>query len=217
MMEERIDFTREAEKDPGGFFSRQFFYWFRALFHPVTKLLFFLHITPNMVTVGSLLLGIATGTLFAFGYLKTGLIVGLAMGFSDIVDGQLAKAANSVTPFGGILDSFIDRYVDFCVFGGFGAMYFRLGLPLGVAACAMAFLGSVMISYIRARAEAAGYDGKVGKLQRPERLALIGVALLFGRLGVDVSVGFLAIATHFTAVQRLLHVRAQIVGKTAGE
>ena len=217
MIDEGIDFTREAQKDPGGFFSKKFFYAFRAIFHPITRVLFLLHITPNMVTIFSLILGIATGVLFAFEYLKTGIIVGLAMGFSDIVDGQLAKAANNVTPFGGILDSFIDRYVDFCVFCGFGAMYYRLGLPWGVAASAMAFLGSVMISYIRARAEAGGYDCKVGKLQRPERLALIGVALLFGRIGIDVAVGFLAIATHFTAVQRLLHVRGQIVGKATGE
>ena len=84
---------------------------------------------------------------------------------------------------------------------------------LGLNARACAFLGSVMISYVRARAEAGGFDCKVGKLQRPERLSLLGIGVFincFGfDLGIDSVVLFLAVATHATALYRLRHVYRQ--------
>jgi CDP-diacylglycerol--glycerol-3-phosphate 3-phosphatidyltransferase len=66
-----------------------------------------------------------------------------------------------------------------------------------------------MISYVKSRAESAGFECKVGIFQRPERLAFIGVCLLFGSLGVDVAVAILAAATQFTVLTRLVHVWRQ--------
>jgi phosphatidylglycerophosphate synthase len=70
----------------------------------------------------------------------------------------------------------------------------------------LAFFGSFMISYVKSRAESAGFECKVGRLQRPERLTLIAVGVLFGSVGIDVVVAFLAVATQATVLARLLHV-----------
>ena len=194
----------------GGFFSDGFFNWFRGLFRPLTRGIAAAGITPNMITVASAFFGLAAGVLFACDLLFWGVVAGLTMGFSDIVDGQLAKEYGLASPFGGILDSTIDRYNEFFIFAGLGARYYLHELPWMVLACASAFLGSVMISYVKARAEIDGYSCKVGRLQRPERLALLGVSTLFRWPGITAVVVFLAVATHLTALRRLMHVRRLI-------
>ena len=131
------------------------------------------------------------------------------MGFADIVDGQLAKEFGGATKFGGIFESTIDRYNDFLIYAGLAFRYYFLGRHIWIAVCALAFLGSVMISYIKARSEADGVECKVGRLQRPERLTLIGVGVLFRGTGIDCVVAFLAVSTQATAFYRLLHVYHQ--------
>ena len=103
---------QEKEKKITGFFSRKFYYAFRALFHPVTRLLILLHVTPNMVTVLSMVFGAAAGFMFAQNRLWAGMVYGYFMAFADIVDGQLAKATGTESRFGGVLDSAVDRYTD---------------------------------------------------------------------------------------------------------
>lgn len=203
----------EERKEATGFFTTAFYYAFRSIFIPVTRLFIALHITPNMVTWLSFALGMAMCVLFAFNQLGWGLIVGLAMGFADIIDGQLAKSTGMTSKFGGILDSTIDRYNEFFIFIGLGLRYNFLGRPVFVLWCAVAFLGSVMVSYIKARAESDGFDCRVGKLQRPERLALIGIGILLNVLGfpygIDAVVLFLAFGTQYTSIHRLAHVYKQ--------
>jgi len=199
----------EEKKEPGGFFPRDFYYAFRSMFIPVTRFCIAFRIPPNAVTVFSMIMGIFMGVMFAFDRLYTGIVFGLAMAFSDIVDGQLARASDGSTKFGGILDSTVDRVNEFFLFGGFAVRYYLHGRPMMIIACAAAFFGSVMISYVKARAEADGFTCRVGKLQRPERLSLIGIGLLFRGTGIDVVVLFLAVATQFTALRRLMHVYRQ--------
>ena len=193
-----------------GFFSDGFFNWFRGLFRPLTRGIAATGITPNTITVVSAFFGLTAGVLFAFDQLFWAVAAGLAMGFSDIVDGQLAKEYGLTSPFGGILDSTIDRYNEFFIFAGLGARYYLHGQPWMVLACASAFLGSMMISYVKARAEMDGFSCKVGRLPRPERLALLGISTLLRWPGITTVVIFLAVATHFTALRRLMHVRRQI-------
>ena len=203
----------EKRQETHGFFTTPFYYAFRSITIPITGFLMRVHVAPNTVTYFSLVLGLMMGVFFARNKLFLGMIFGLAMSFSDIVDGQLAKASGGVTKFGGILDSTIDRYNDFFIYAGFAVRYYYLDRSPWIFACAFAFLGSVMISYVRARAEAGGFDCKVGKLQRPERLSLIGIGVLincFGfDLGIDSVVLFLAVATHATALYRMRHVYRQ--------
>ena len=198
-----------SQKIKRAFFSREFTLFFRGLFLPLSRMLMKANVTPNTVTFVSLILAVVTSVLLALDYLWTGLVFGLAMGFSDIVDGQLAKEFGGATKFGGILDSTIDRYNEFLIYTGLAFRYYFLGRHLWIAACALVFLGSVMISYIKARAESDGYECKVGKLQRPERLTIIAFGILFRSTGIDIAIAFLAVSTQVTALYRLLYVYRQ--------
>ena len=205
---------KEQQQEATGFFSTKFYYAFRSMFIPVTRFCTWAHISPNTVTVFSMVLGIVMCVFFAFDMVLTALAFGLAMSFADIVDGQLAKFTGNITPFGGILDSAIDRYNEFFLFAGLGIRYYVLGRPLWILACASAFLGSALTSYVKARAESDGFECRVGRLQRPERLSLVGIGVLASGLGIDAGIDivvlFLAVATHGTVIYRLHHVRKQI-------
>jgi CDP-diacylglycerol---glycerol-3-phosphate 3-phosphatidyltransferase len=198
-----------AEKKNPGFFSVRFIRIFRGFFLPLSRSLSHAGVTPNMVTFVSLLLGMLTGVFLGLNMIYIGLVFGVITGFSDIIDGQMAKEFGGATKFGQVLDSTIDRFNEFFIFAGFGVRYFFLDRPFWILFCALAFLGSAMISYVRARAEATGFDCKVGFLQRPERMALIGVCVLFGTYGIDFLVIFLAFSTQITVITRLLHVYRQ--------
>jgi len=191
------------------FFPDEFTRQFRKLFLPLSAALVKIGVTPNTVTLFSFFLAVVTGILLAADYLWTALVVGLAMGFCDVVDGQLAKEFGGTTEFGGVLDSTVDRYTEFCLFLGFGVRYYLLGRPEWVVGCALAFFGSVMISYVKSRAEAAGFECKVGRLQRPERLTVMAFGVLFRDIGIDAVMVFLAVGTQFTALYRLYYVYRQ--------
>ena len=200
---------REKQKKVTGFFPQKFYYAFRALLHPVTRLLIFLRVTPNMVTVASLGFGAASGYMLMQNRLWAGLMWGYLMSFSDIVDGQLAKALGKESRFGGVLDSTIDRYNEFFLFGGLGIRYFNLGNTVWAIFCAAAFLNSVMVSYVKARAEADGFDCNVGMLQRPERITILAIGVAFGGAVLDTVIVILAVGTFLTVLRRLWHVRGQ--------
>jgi len=131
------------------------------------------------------------------------------MGFADIVDGQLAKEFDGATKFGGIFDSILDRYNEFFVFTGLAFRYHFLGRPLWITGCVLALFGSLMISYVKARAETEGFECKVGRLQRPERLTILAVGVLFRNLGIDIAIVFLAVFSQITVLQRIHHVYSQ--------
>ena len=199
----------EKEEKITGLFTRKFYYAFRALFHPITRILMRLGVSPNAVTVTSMVLGAIAGVYFAIDNLWAGMIFGYLMAFSDIVDGQLANACGKTTKFGGILDSTIDRYNEFFIYAGLGVRYYFLGRPVWSLICASVFLGSVMVSYIKARAEADGFECKVGKLQRPERLTILAIGIAFRGMWLDSAIALLAIFTQVTVLQRILHVYRQ--------
>ena len=182
---------------------------FRMLFRPVTRSLLWAGITPNIVTVFSLVFGAAAGFLFAIDHLWSGLMFGYLMAFSDIVDGQLAKEYGKTSGFGGILDSTIDRYNEFFIYAGLGIRYFFQGYRMWTFLCAVIFLNSVMISYVKARAEADGFECNIGLFQRPERLTLGAIAVAFDGLLLNPLMILLAVGTQITVLRRIFHVYRQ--------
>ena len=199
------------------FYSKEFTRHYKKIFRPLSRALMKMGVTPNSVTFGSFVLAAIAGYFLATDHLWLGLAFGLAMGFADTVDGQLAKESGQTSTFGAVLDSTIDRYNEFLVFLAFGIRYFLLGRPYWIIGCALAFFGSLMISYVKSRAEAEGFECKVGRLQRPERLTIMGFGALFLSTGVDVMIVFLAIGTQFTALYRLWHVYRQSLKTPVGE
>ena len=162
-------------------------------------------VTPNTLT----LLGFAgmavAGVLCAAGsFFSAGLVVAASCTF-DALDGALARASGAASVFGAFLDSFLDRYAEAAVYAGLLVHYAWAAAPWGVVAAFAAAIGSLMVSYARARAEGLGIECRAGLFARPERLAVIIAGLVTGF--VFPALVILAVATNATAVRRLLHVR----------
>lgn len=197
---------------------------FTRLFTPVARLLLFLRISPDVVTlVGTL--GVSAGALIFFprGQLFAGTMVIVAFVFSDMLDGIMARLSGRSSVWGAYLDSTLDRVGDAAVFGGLVLFFAGRGHHQGdshlgvILALTCLVLGSI-VSYARARAEGLGMRADVGVVERTERL----VAILFttGFVGIGVSknvllavLGVLALANLLTIVQRVLYVRKQALGR----
>jgi CDP-diacylglycerol--glycerol-3-phosphate 3-phosphatidyltransferase len=169
-----------------------------------------LGLTPNALTVlGSVLTG-CVGLLVAQGwFLAAGLCLWL-FSLTDTLDGALARATGRVSVFGAFLDSVCDRYAEAGVFLGLVWWYQSLGDALGLALAYLSIIGSLMVSYARARAEGVGFEAaEVGWFQRPERIVLLGVGFLLASVqsfALLVVLAALAFLTTLTVLQRVRHV-----------
>jgi len=162
-------------------------------------------LTANVLTVVGLLLNVAVAVVIALGHPRWGGGLLLVASAFDMLDGAVARATGTITRFGGFLDSTLDRYSEAVVFGG--VLVYLLGTDdadVGAVLVFVATVGALLISYARARAEAAGYTASVGLVARPERVVLLALCLLIGRPLWALWV--LAIATHLTALTRIVHV-----------
>jgi CDP-diacylglycerol--glycerol-3-phosphate 3-phosphatidyltransferase len=166
--------------------------------------------TPNALTIVGSLLTAAVGLLIAQGwFLAAGICLWL-FSATDTLDGALARATNRVSVFGAFLDSVCDRYAEAAVFFGLVWWYQSTANSPGVALAYVAVIGSLMVSYARARAEGVGLQAaEVGWFQRPERIITLGLGLLitpFVPEALLVVLAVLAILTSVTVAQRVRHV-----------
>jgi CDP-diacylglycerol--glycerol-3-phosphate 3-phosphatidyltransferase len=132
----------------------------------------------------------------------------LLMGPIDALDGAVARASGMVTRFGAFLDSVIDRYIESFIYAGLIFYFNGQQQTLGIMLSFFSLVGSVLVSYARARAESLGIDTKIGILTRVERLVVIGPTIFFKIPLVGVAV--VAVLANFTALQRINHVKKQI-------
>ena len=189
----------------------------RATVDPLGRRLAQLGLSANLVT----LLGLLFAAVAAYGFFREdgplAFVFLLASGLADLLDGAVARARNlRGTPFGAALDSTLDRYGEGLVLGGILiGLATRGAAPWLVALSLLAGIGSFLVSYVRARAEGLGYACEVGMLERPERLVLLLALALWGRAGEPWILGALALLTHVTFIQRLLHVRGSAARATA--
>jgi CDP-diacylglycerol--glycerol-3-phosphate 3-phosphatidyltransferase len=166
---------------------------------------------PNLVTTIGFLVTTGAGLCFFRGHLGWGGFLILLGGLFDIVDGYVARGTGLASPFGAFYDSTLDRVSEIVVFLGLFSVYSGghpyVGEPWMVYTVALALAGSLMVSYTRARAEALGIDCKVGLMQRPERVVLLGVAAMLGTQWDGVVLTWvliaMAVVTNFTAFQRI--------------
>lgn len=183
----------------------------RLLFKiPLEKIGFFLSsrgINPNTITVVGFF-GTVLGAVFiARGQLVLGGSLIILMGPIDALDGAVARAGGKITHFGAFLDSVTDRYIEAFIYGALIMYFLSSGNSTGVILSFISFVGSVMVSYTRARAEGLGYELKVGILTRFERMLVIGPAVFF-KIPL-VGVGIVAVLANLTAIQRILNVKKQ--------
>ena len=179
------------------------------LTEPVARLLARTGLTPNAVSWIGFILALGAAALIITAHpFAAGWVILLA-GFFDILDGALARHLKKVTPFGGILDSTLVRLSEAAVllailiaFGGSGLLVLLVFLAL---------LGSVLVSYTRARAEAAGLECKVGLFTRAERVVVLALGLLLSGIAYALVIALVIIVvfSFFTFVQRLVYIWQQ--------
>lgn len=196
-------------------------------------------ITPNGLTAIGLIITTFSSVILIFGaeigergdyrYIAWFGVVTLFAGVFDMLDGQLARSTNKMSTYGALFDSVVDRYSEMIMF--FGIAYYLVSHDyfLSSVFAFIAMIGSIMVSYVRARAEGLGTECKVGIMQRPERVLTIAItAILYGvisyyvgdfKIIVDwlpfpfienisiftIPIFIMAVLTNYTAIQRLNH------------
>lgn len=211
-----------------------------AVINPLVKGMIAIGMTPNMVTTIGLLGNIAAAVLIVCAGVYAGVMDttgqhcyylltwagGLIIGFSlfDMLDGQVARIGGMASTFGAMYDSVLDRYCEMFTLGSISFFYLSSG-NLGMALVTyLAVIGSIMVSYVRARAEGLGLECKIGFMQRPERVVVTALGTLItgilGQSGVewaniplDIAMWLIAVFANLTAIARIGYAKAQLKKK----
>lgn len=197
-----------------------------TLINPIIKGMIKMGITPNMVTT----IGFIGNVVAAFLFIHASQLTPLSMGFSwigwggaillfsglfDMMDGRLARLGNMSTTFGAFWDSTLDRYSE--LFSLFGITLYLMtvsGIWAGVITF-LALVGSIMVSYVRARAEGLGIECKVGLMQRPERVVVTALAAIITGMTSSLwwligGMALIAVLANITAFWRVAHCYKQL-------
>ena len=187
-------------------------------------------ITPNVVTTLGLLGNITGAALLVYAALSANsdyVLIGWAgvviilSSIMDMVDGYMARTANMCSVFGAFYDSVLDRYCELVTLSGLAFYFMHFSHPWAAVITFLALIGSIMVSYVRARAEGLDLECKVGLMQRPERIVVTVLGMLLtgfldGVVPFDsiwfiiASQAVIALFANFTAFHRILHVKNQL-------
>lgn len=201
---------------------------------PVVHGMIRIGITPNVVTTMGFIGNVVAAAMLVY----AGSLEGRAMyelagwaggvlilsSLFDMMDGQVARVGGMASTFGAMYDSILDRYSEMCTMGGVCFCLIQHGYMAGAVITFVALIGSVMVSYVRARAEGLGLECKIGLMQRPERVVITCVALMATgimacassrppfdpMLIVIVAMAFIAVFANITAIARILYCRHQL-------
>lgn len=205
--------------------------------NPFVKFMIRIGMTPNMVTtigfLGNLagavvlvLAGYNAGTSGHISYPSLILAGALIIAFSlfDMLDGQVARIGNMASTFGAMYDSVLDRYCEMFTLGGIAYYLIQIDNLIGALITFVALVGSIMVSYVRARAEGLGIECKIGFMQRPERVVVTAVAILatgiWGSIAHNpadkpnivlvIAMAVIAIFANLTAFARIAHSKREL-------
>ena len=187
-------------------------------------------ITPNVVTTLGLLGNIAGAALLVYAALSANsdyVLIGWAgvviilSSIMDMVDGYMARTANMCSVFGAFYDSVLDRYCELVTLSGLAFYFMHFSYPWAAVITFLSLIGSIMVSYVRARAEGLDLECKVGLMQRPERIVVTVLGMLLtgfldGVVPFDsiwfiiASQAVIALFANFTTFHRILHVKNQL-------
>lgn len=213
------------------------------IINPFINLLLKTGITPNAVTTIGFVINVGATVVFIVGggeprtdlrYVGWGGAIILFGGLFDMIDGRLARVGKMESKFGALYDSVLDRYSELAMFLGICYYLVAQSYFLSSLFAFLAMIGSIMVSYVRARAEGLGIECKGGLMQRPERILLVGISAVLCGLLADYTGQFkytvpgtkipifenitlftfpifiLAVLTNWTAVQRLRESKAAL-------
>jgi CDP-diacylglycerol--glycerol-3-phosphate 3-phosphatidyltransferase len=181
--------------------------WFKWVVDPLGRFFLSLGMTPNMMTT----LGMVGNFIGAYFISQGKLVLGgwlmLIMTPIDALDGTMARLRGDPSDFGAFVDSVSDRYAEMAILGGLMYYFATRGNALGSTLAFAAAAGSILVSYVKARAESLHYEAKVGILTRVERYLVLAPLLVFNQ--PIIALWILAILGNFTALQRIWFVRRQ--------
>ena len=173
----------------------------------IARVLVKLGFSPSGLTVIGVLIACVAAALIAQGMLAAGGIVMLIAGVFDMFDGAVARMTDRATKFGALFDSVMDRVSEAVVLLGLLWFYIEDSEQLGAVLVYVSIVGSTLVSYVRARAEGLGIECKGGLMQRPERVATLGIGIIVGQWwepAVLIVLGVIAALTVVTTVQRVV-------------
>lgn len=210
-----------------------------TIIDPLVRLMIRCGITPNVVTTIGLLGNIAGAAFFVWAahtatpvdprydlVTWAGALI-IAFSLFDMLDGQVARIGNMASTFGALYDSVLDRYCELFTVGSIAYYLIETGYPIGALIAFLAMIGSVMVSYVRARAEGLGIECKVGFMQRPERVVVTSLgAIATGIVGLSVdhadfdatiiliaAMAVIAVFANITAFARVAHCRRALTNR----
>jgi CDP-diacylglycerol---glycerol-3-phosphate 3-phosphatidyltransferase len=176
----------------------------------IVSILSRLHINPNILTFTGVLISFWASYIFGHEWvlwgrnnLFWGALVVILAGMFDMVDGRVARVSRSETQFGAFYDSVIDRYSDVIILMGLMVYYARKQMLGFVVLVGVVFLGAVMTSYVRARAESLIPSCKIGFMERPERIVILIIGGLFNRM--EAALWILAVLGNWTVFDRIYY------------
>lgn len=207
-----------------------------VLINPFVRFLIRIGVTPNIITFIGFLGNLAAAISIGWGaYTGQGKVLewslltwggALIIGFSlfDMLDGQAARLGGMASTFGAFFDSVLDRYCEFVTVGAVAYLFLCRGWDIAALLTFLALMGSLLVSYTRARGEGLGVSCKIGFMQRPERVVVTALSLLAagicGQAGVSsfdplwivaAAMGVMAVFTNLTAIARINYMRKHLV------
>ena len=180
---------------------------FKGLLDAIAGFLLKIGLTPNVVTLFGVAFSAGVAVLLALGHITWGGILMVLAAPMDALDGSMARLSGKVSNFGAFLDSVTDRYSEMIILAGLLVYFIGQSNTTAILLIFAAAVGSILVSYTKARAESLGYNAKVGILTRVERVIVLDVCLIFNI--PIVALWILAILANFTALQRIFFVWKQ--------
>jgi CDP-diacylglycerol--glycerol-3-phosphate 3-phosphatidyltransferase len=181
---------------------------FKGFLDPIGRFFNRIGLMPNTMTILGLIGNIIGAIFLAQGKMTLGGIIILIMGPVDALDGTMARLRGESSDFGAFVDSVTDRYSELVIFGGVLYYFLSQNQETYAGLVFIAAAGSVLVSYVRARAASLGYDTKVGILTRFERYIVLAPTLIFNI--PEIGIGIIAILANVTAIQRIVDVRRRV-------
>ncbi len=185
--------------------------WYVSLLGPFVRTAVRLGINPNTLTILGFGITLVSACLFSFGEFRWAGLIMFFGGSCDVLDGHLARSTGTRSTFGALLDSTLDRYAEIAVLSGIIVFYLfnaedRDLSAYIVLAGVLAISGSLMVSYVRARAEGLGQKCTVGLMQRPERIICLGLGAFLGEPYLPIALVLIAVVSNITAISRLFYI-----------
>lgn len=195
-------------------FDGQFRTQIEAGLKPVGNSIRKMGISADAITAVGLVMAVGAAVAIGAGALRLGLLMLILTGIPDLLDGAVAKASGQASVRGAFFDSVSDRLTDGLLFGGVAYYFASTGRPAWQVMLPVAgYVSASLVSYIRAKADALGFDARGGLVERAERFILLGIGLLFDPILVPV-LALIVVLNMITAGQRFVKVWRQATAQT---